>query len=63
MEKLFIVCMDKSRMTVDCKMNGTAKPYFDGLAINKSRIKSAYIQRYPKKDNPPVMLIEEGEIC
>lgn len=58
MIKLFIVFKDKCKITYTIKHGGW-EPYFN--RHSKSSIKSAILQKYPKKDNEPIILINESE--
>lgn len=58
MFKLFIIFKDKCKVTYIIR-RGSWVPYFNRHA--PSSIKSAILQKYPKKDNEPIILIDESE--
>lgn len=61
MEKLFVIYDDCSKLTVTNKRNDTMISYFHRKVGYRPSIKSAVVQRYPKKDNPPIVLIHDGK--
>jgi|GEM_PF-7080832 len=61
MEKLFVIYKDKTKYKAECRQNGVVVEYFNRLP--KSFIETAYIQKYPKKDNAPVVLVKAGVLC
>ena len=63
MEKLFIHYKDGGRLTVTTKRKSAnpMKKWRSDYASMGSRIKLAWIQKYPKKDNPPIVLVENTE--
>ena len=54
MKKLFIVFDDGSKITYTIK-GAPWEPYF--YRHNRSSMKSAILQQYPKKDNAPINLL------
>lgn len=55
MKKLFIVCRDGSKVTYTMKNSVDYEPYLKRHL--GSRVLSAVLQQYPKKDNKPIVLI------
>lgn len=60
MEKLTVIYNDNSSLLVSNKRNGVMLPYFHNKVGYRQSIKSAVIQRYPKKNHEPLVLIKEG---
>jgi len=60
MEKLTVIYQDNSRLIVTNKRNDMVLSYFQRNVGYRASIKSAIIQRYPKKSNSPIILIGEG---
>ena len=60
MEKLTVIYHDKSQLKVSNKREGSMLSYFYRKVGFKPSIKSAIIQRYPKKKHKPMILISNG---
>ena len=60
MEKLTVVYHDNSRLDVSNERDGAMLPYFYKKIGYSPSIKSAIIQRYPKKKYQPHILIQNG---
>jgi len=59
MEKLYILYKDGGKLTVTAKGKhaNVIKVWNTNYARFHDRFKTAWIQRYPKKENPPFFLV------
>ncbi len=60
MERLIIVFDDESKITVTNKIDGIVQNYYERRVRGMPSVKSAVIQKYPKKANPPIVLVGGG---
>lgn len=61
MERLTVIYNDNSRLTVTNKTDGKVRGYYDRNVRGRPSIKSAIIQKYPKKAHPPIILVDSGK--
>ena len=59
MEKLTVVYNDGSSLLVTNKKDGAVQRYYDRNVRGAPSVKSAVIQKYPKKAHLPVVLVGE----